>query len=168
MTSKLQESVRLGAARGQVLSIVLALACANSSARAPGPSGLAYSTNPALYTVGTTIPANVPSSTGGPVASYAVSPVLPPGLSLNPGTGMISGTPTAISPGTIYTVTGTNSGGSTTADVWLVVNDMPPRELAYSMNPAVYMAGISIAADVPTNQGGAVVSYSVSPALPPG
>lgn len=46
--------------------------------------------------------------------SYSISPALPAGLSLNPATGVISGTPLAPSPRRTYTITGTNSGGSTT------------------------------------------------------
>src|SRR5262245_52371119 len=76
------------------------------------PSGLTYSTNPAVYTVGQGIADNVPTSEGGPVDSYGVSPSLPAGLVLDATTGVITGTPTAPSPATDYTVTATNPGGS--------------------------------------------------------
>jgi len=47
------------------------------------PSGLTYSTSPAVYTKGSAITANTPTlGGGGPVVSYAVAPALPAGLSL--------------------------------------------------------------------------------------
>jgi hypothetical protein len=85
------------------------------------PSGLTYSTNPAVYTVGTAITNNTPTSTGGPVSSYSISPALPAGLTFNTLTGVISGTPTAESSTTSYTVTAINSGGSTTATLTITV-----------------------------------------------
>jgi hypothetical protein len=132
------------------------------------PSSLTYSTNPATYTVGQTITNNTPTSSGGPVVSYAVSPSLPSGLSLNTSTGVISGTPTVISATTAYTVTATNSGGSTTATLSITVNDVPPLSLTYSTNPATYTRGQMITNNTPTSSGGQVVSYAVSPWLPAG
>ncbi|MGO9828931.1 MAG: fibronectin type III domain-containing protein [Myxococcaceae bacterium] len=85
------------------------------------PSNLAYSTNPAVYTVGTLIPLNSPSSSGGAVASYSVSPALPPGLELNTVTGVISGTPTTPAATANYTVTATNVMGSTTVALSITV-----------------------------------------------
>ena len=132
------------------------------------PSTLSYSANPANYTRGTAITANTPSSSGGVVLSYAVSPTLPAGLALNASTGIISGTPSAASSTTLYTVTATNTGGSTTAQVSIAVDSLGPVALAYSSNPAIYTKDVAIANNTPSNSGGAVVSYSVSPALPAG
>ncbi len=44
----------------------------------------------------------------------------------------------------------------------------PPRNLAYSTNPAVYTRGVAITPNTPTSSGGAVESYSVAPPLPAG
>ncbi len=71
--------------------------------------------------VGTAISNNTPSSSGGAVVSYSISPALPAGLSFNTSTGVISGTPTAVSLATDYTVAATNSGGSTNATVNITV-----------------------------------------------
>ena len=45
------------------------------------------------------------SNSGGAATSYAISPALPAGLSFDTSTGLISGTPTAVSAATDYTVT---------------------------------------------------------------
>ncbi len=86
------------------------------------PSTLAYTRNSATYAKDTSITNNMPSSSGGPVDSYSISPSLPAGLTFNTSTGIISGTPTAVSATASYTVTATNSVGSTTATVVITVN----------------------------------------------
>lgn len=93
------------------------------------PSGLTYSTPKATYGLGVAITPNTPTSSGKPITSYSVYPALPVGLTLNGTTGVISGTPTAfIRSGNdtktttgIFTVTGTNSGGNTTAQVTITI-----------------------------------------------
>lgn len=134
------------------------------------PSGLIYAVNPAVYTVGTAIVPNAPSVSGGPVASYSISPTLPQGLSIDTSTGVISGTPTAVTSPGAYIVTATNSAGSATAGLSITVNAAayPPSGLTYSVNPATYTLGTPIAPNMPSSSGGAVTSYSVSPALPAG
>src|SRR5208283_5275523 len=96
------------------------------------PSNLTYSTNPATYTVGVPITANTPSSSGGAVASYGVLPALPTGLVLDPGTGIITGTPTVVTPKATYTVTATNAVGHTTCPLVITVSATStlPAELA--------------------------------------
>ncbi|MBL7716286.1 MAG: putative Ig domain-containing protein [Bdellovibrionales bacterium] len=132
------------------------------------PSSLTYSTNPATYTKGSAITANNPSASGGPIVSYSVSPPLPTGLSLNTSTGVITGTPTVVAANATYTVTATNTGGSTTVGVQITVNDIPPTTLTYSSNPATYNKNIAIASNTPSSSGGTVTGYSVSPSLPTG
>jgi Protein of unknown function (DUF4038)/Putative collagen-binding domain of a collagenase/Fibronectin type III domain/Putative Ig domain len=132
------------------------------------PSNLAYSNNPAVYTVGTAIPPNFPSSSGGAVATYSVAPALPSSLSLSAVTGVITGTPTAVSSMAAYVVTASNAVGSTTASLSITVNAAPepPSNLTYASNPAVYIVGTAISPNVASSTGGVVASYSVSPALP--
>jgi uncharacterized repeat protein (TIGR01451 family) len=132
------------------------------------PSSLTYSANPAIYTKGSAIAPNNPRSSGGPVISYSVSPALPAGLVLNASTGVVTGSPTALVPAATYTITATNSGGSTTVGLNVTVNDVPPSSLTYSANPVIYTKGSAILANNPSSSGGPVVSYSVSPALPAG
>jgi gliding motility-associated-like protein len=73
-----------------------------------------------------------PSSSGGAVDLYTISPSLPSGLSINPTTGIISGTLTQAQTGSIkYTISATNTGGTTTAEITLVFNTAP-TDLALS------------------------------------
>jgi len=132
------------------------------------PASLSYASNPAVYTKGSALTSNAPTSSGGAVVSYAVSPALPTGLTLNTSTGIISGTPTAVAATANYTITATNTEGSTTTSLNIRVNDIAPSALTYSTNPATYIKDRAITTNTPTNSGGAVVSYSVSPALPTG
>ena len=92
-----------------------------SNVSLPPPSGLSYSPSSASGTVDTEISSLSPSVTGA-VTSYSVSPALPLGLSLDASSGVISGTPTAVSASASYTVTATNGTGSTTATVTIEVS----------------------------------------------
>jgi hypothetical protein len=81
--------------------------------------------------MGAAITANTPSSGGGPVVSYSISAGFSAtGLTFDTSTGVISGTPTALCGATSYTVTATNSGGSTTALVTVTVIAGPAASLA--------------------------------------
>ena len=85
------------------------------------PLTLSYSTNPAVYDKDVTITPNVPTVTGGDPTGYTVSPALPTGLTLDPVTGIISGTPTVEISSTGYTVTASNGGGSTSCSLSIAV-----------------------------------------------
>jgi hypothetical protein len=132
------------------------------------PSSLVYASPTATYTKGVAISPNTSSSGGGAITSYSVSPGLPAGLSLSPSSGVVSGTPAAITASASYTVTATNSGGSTTASLTITVNDVAPGALAYAAGTAIYIKGVAITPNFPSNAGGTVLSYSVSPGLPAG
>jgi hypothetical protein len=87
------------------------------------PSGLSYPGGPHAYPVGHAITALVPTVTG-TVTSYSVSPSLPAGLTLDSTNGQLSGTPTAATAPGDYTITASNSGGSTTHSLELTVIDV--------------------------------------------
>lgn len=146
----------LGIARGQFTLRTDAVA----------PNSLVYST-PVVYLTGVAITPNTPTSGGGAVANYAVTPPLPSGLTLNSTTGVISGTPTSVSAATNYTVTASNAAGSTTATVNITVNLSPPSSLSYT-TPVTFVVGTAITPLSPSHSGGAITNYTVSPALPGG
>jgi autotransporter-associated beta strand protein len=87
------------------------------------PSTLSYSLNPASYETGTAIAANTPTSSGGAVAAYSVSPVLPSGLTLDKVTGVITGVPAIAAALSGYVVTASNGAGSVTDSLFITVVD---------------------------------------------
>ena len=108
------------------------------------------------------------SLSGGAVTSYSVSPALPTGLALSTSTGVITGTATAITAQASYTITATNTGGSTTAMLAVSVIDAVPTNFKYASTAIVATKGAAITQDNPSNSGGTVTSYAVSPTLPTG
>ena len=132
------------------------------------PSSIVYNPNSFTLTKGTAMSSVTPTVSGGPVTMWSVSPSLPGGLSLDTSTGTISGTPTALDPSTTYTVTASNTGGSTTATVTITVNDIAPSSITYTPSSLTLTKNSAMTAVTPTSSGGAVVSWSVSPALPTG
>jgi len=61
------------------------------------------------------------TSTGGTIASYAISPAAPAGLSFSTSTGLLTGTPTTVQSATAYTITATNATGTATQTFTLTV-----------------------------------------------
>ena len=82
-----------------------------------------------------------PSVSGGAVNSWTISPALPTGLTIDAATGEISGTPTVVSPSTVYTVTATNAGGSGTGTITIQVNDVAPFSVVYGNSPYILTNG---------------------------
>ena len=130
------------------------------------PSGLSYTT-PHTFVAGTTISAISPINTGSEITSYSISPSLPGGLILNSTTGAISGTPTVALAATTFTITGSNTGGSTTATISITVTDAVPTSLEYS-TPNVFFKGVQINPLTPSNSGGFITDYAINPSLPAG
>ncbi len=151
--------------------LLVNLGCGGGGSSAPevkAPTNLTYATNPAVFTLGQAITNDVPSSSGGAPTRYAVSPALPAGLTLDSTSGVLGGTPSAITPKATYTVTASNTAGGTTAALVITVNDIAPASLTYSAPTATYPRGVPIAANVASHTGGNPTSYTVAPALPAG
>lgn len=113
---------------------------------------------------GTAYSATVAAS-GTPAISYAVSAgALPAGVTLDPATGALSGTPTA--PGTFtFTLTATNSAGSD-SHAYTVVVRQPPQVTTTTLPDGVTLTGYA-ASVVAT--GTAPITYVVTAgSLPPG
>jgi hypothetical protein len=68
------------------------------------------------------------SSTGGTIASFAIS-ATPAGMSFSTSTGALSGTPTSVAAATTYTITATNATGSATRIFMLTV----PAAIIYTV-----------------------------------
>lgn len=139
---------------------------ANTSLSAPA-SSLSYSQPSIIAAVGLPIAPDAPIVSG-TVTSYGVNPALPAGLSVDSSTGVISGTPTAITPTDTYTITAVAGNRSTTAaNVQITVNVPPPTSLIYPQSVVTINLGQAMTPDIPSVTG-AVMSYTVSPPLPAG
>ena len=93
-----------------------------ASSRSVGPAPAITSTTAASGTVGSSFSYQI-TATNTP-ASYGATG-LPAGLTVNSGTGLISGTPTAAGTSTV-TLSATNSGGAGSATLTLIVNATTP------------------------------------------
>jgi hypothetical protein len=130
----------------------------------PSPSDLQYPAIPP-FTINKAI-APVTPTVVGQVSGYTISPKLPLGLSISGSTGVISGTPVALAAQANYTVTATNSAGSTTAMMSIVVNDVAP---SISYQSPYFGLTANVPAQIsPTVKGGTVVGWQITPSLPAG
>ncbi|KAK8805751.1 hypothetical protein WA158_002407 [Blastocystis sp. Blastoise] len=84
------------------------------------PTNLAYAGSP--YTYHKNVPVSLAATVTGAALTFTIDPALASGLSINPSTGVISGTPLANSALTTYTVTATNTAGSVTTTIMIQVD----------------------------------------------
>ncbi|MCF8322649.1 MAG: hypothetical protein K9I26_05870, partial [Flavobacterium sp.] len=118
------------------------------NAQPTSPAGLSYTVASPSYCVGSLITTNSATliTAGSPAATYAVSPTLPAGLSLNITTGQITGTPTTAVASAGYTVTASNTSGCGTATsvVTITVNALPTAGLTSNDADNTFCAGTSV------------------------
>jgi hypothetical protein len=85
------------------------------------PTALAYQ-SPVTATMGAALTPLVPTLSGDADA-FAIAPVLPDGLTFDPASGIVSGTPSRARVAVTYTITASNIGGAySTADLLLAVD----------------------------------------------
>jgi len=101
----------------------------------------------------------------GTIGHYTVSPPLPPSLSLDGQSGVISGTPTQASGSATYLVNVSGAGVRASFPLVLSVTE-PPNHLFYA-SPTTGTVGMPLGPWVPT-VAGTVEHYAVTPALPSG
>ena len=101
------------------------------------------------------------TSTGGAIASYAISPAAPSGLSFSTSTGQLSGTPTSTQSATNYTITATNAAGSATATFTLTVTVGTPA-FSLSSTAETRVATTAITGYTITSTGAPITSYAIS------
>ena len=141
---------------------------ASSDYATPPPPAFSYSSSSVTTTAGIAIAANNVVSTGGDINSFAISPALPNGLTLNPTTGSISGTPTVHSPTTSYVVTGTqnSSGLTSTATVSITINK-PTTSISIALDTSTVQVGVVNTITATTSVAG-TVSFQTDQGVIPG
>jgi hypothetical protein len=141
----------------------------SSSSNAPTLTAPAFtlSSSSQSVIVNTAITTVTNTSTGGAIASYAISPAAPSGLTFSTTTGQLSGTPTSIQSATAYTITATNAAGSATATFTLTVSSAAP---AFSLSSVAEtrVATTAITGYTITSTGAPITSYSYEGTLPSG
>jgi len=111
-------------------------------------------------TVGDTLSSFAVASNTGGSASFSISPALPAGLVLNPADGTVSGTATAYSATSPYTVTATNTSGSSSVQISVTVLKRN-QEINVTLPEWVTYGDGNIAVN-PSATSGLVVAYSSS------
>ena len=106
------------------------------------------------------------TNTGGVADLYSIAPTINNNLSFSTETGVISGTPTAITVAT-YTVTASNVTGTDSATIKITVNPAAP-DISLSTTTVVASVATAITAITVSNDGGTPTSYAISRSLSAG
>ncbi|MEC7508650.1 MAG: putative Ig domain-containing protein, partial [Candidatus Thermoplasmatota archaeon] len=109
-----------------------------------------------------------PTTSGGAITSWDISPSPGSAFTFNSATGTIGGTPTVLLTRTQYTIWANNSGGSAVAYVNVTVNDVAPNTIVYASHDLVLEKGTAMATATPAISGGSVTQWEIDPAVPSG
>ena len=127
-----------------------------------------YSPNEFIFTKDVTIsPTISPINTGGTPTSYTISPNLFDIFHFNVNSGMIGGTPSTLLTRTQFTITATNSGGSSVAYINVTINDAAPSGLVYNVENMSLVKNQAMTPNTATVNG-VITSWEISPDLPTG
>ena len=106
------------------------------------------------------------NSTGGVIDSFSITPELEDGLIFDTHTGLISGTPTKSSPPINYTITATNSYGTSTAEFNISVTELPRFTISTDYETVTLGDSVSgYTVNYSSNNSPIVQTFSISPEL---
>jgi hypothetical protein len=121
---------------------------------------LSYPDTNIVWTVGIAISPLRRTQVTGTVLSYSIAPSLPSGLTLNPTTGVIFGTPVAAVTATSYVISAYGPGGVGSDSVTITTAANPPL-LSFAQPAYAFTTGIAIEALRPTNTGGPIIGWAI-------
>ncbi|WP_375314279.1 putative Ig domain-containing protein [Bradyrhizobium sp. A5] len=136
-----------------------------------GPLSATQAIASKVLTVNTPVTSFTPVTGAGGTSplSYGVAPALPAGLAFNTSSGAITGTPTATSGATTYTVTVTDANNATASNTFsLAVNGAVTATQAIASTTLTANHTVTPFTPVTGGGGTAPLNYSVSPTLPAG
>ncbi len=130
---------------------------------------MSYSTTEITETKNVAIsPSISPTTSGGTITSWEISPSPGSAFTFNTATGTIDGTPTSLLSRTQYTIWANNSGGSAVAYLNITVNDVAPNTIVYSSHDLTLEKGTLMTTTTPAISGGSVTTWEISPSIPSG
>ena len=133
------------------------------------PPSVTYGTTEITATKNVAISPSIgPTTSGGAITSWDISPSPGSAFTFNSATGTIGGTPTVLLTRTQYTIWANNSGGSAVAYVNVTVNDVAPNTIVYASHDLVLEKGTAMATSTPAISGGSVTQWEIDPAVPSG
>ena len=161
-----------------VVALILGIAgCGGSDRRDPAPTFGQSSIPDKIYDRNRAINSEtLPAASGGDgTLAYTLSPDLPAGLTFEPATRLLSGTPTEAQSATLYTYTAADSDAadpdSASLTFWITVEkDLVPTFEQVSIPDKSYDRGLAIDSEtLPAASGGdGTLTYTISPDLPAG
>ena len=169
--SQIRNKARKFAAMIGLCSIAfVAVPLAGSSVSAETAPVFALSTNIETVAQCASLVGYTISSTGGAVTSYSISPAAPKGLTFSSTTGLLSGKPEVVAAAILYTITGTNSAGSSSKTFTLTVTQPTSAGIYPACQKISGTVGSPLTATVKYTDIGVQNEYNftISPALPTG
>ncbi|MEF2978482.1 putative Ig domain-containing protein [Subtercola sp. YIM 133946] len=160
-------TVRVGTGDVQGLAVASSGDVVYAAGNAPGDkpvmlSASTITTSAALTTVDVDQPVNAVFATAGfdLSVSYAISPALPDDLTLDPATGVVSGTPTEVLPATTYTVSAESADGNDASTAWQL--EVDPAAATVTPTPPAGSGAVAVTTPPATTAPAALASTGVS------
>ncbi len=126
------------------------------------PPTVSYPNTPMAYPVGVLISTLAKTGVTGIVSGYAINPTLPAGLTFNPTTGKINGTPSVVTVATDYVITATGPGGIGKDTVNIATTANPPV-LSFAAGPYTFVKNAAVTAFRADNAGGPITGWLIGP-----